>query len=265
MIIRHDVEAERYLAKSNEFPAVVAVDSFQEQELVVYDKIDELLKPSLVPAARLEPKFYTRYDGMGSLVRPDWVLSAAHVATELSLDKKITVGKTDYSIQQIVLHPNFRNYGLSKEIAEHDIALIQLDQSVKDVPILPLYIEADELEKVVTFVGRGDFGTGLIGPDKVDGKMRKATNQVEEVDKQWLIFKFDAPPGGTALEGISGPGDSGGPALLEVDGGWAIAGVSSGQKSDGFGEGYYGVREYYTRVSKYVDWIESVTARQTKK
>ncbi len=260
MIVRHDIEAERYLAEQDEFPAVVAVDSAQEQELVVYDKIDELLKPSLIPAARIEPKFYTRYDGMGSLIKPNWILSAAHVAAELSPGKKITFGETEYSIQQIVLHPNFCNYGLNDDMAQHDIALIQLDQPVEDVPRLPLYLKSDELEKIVTFVGRGDFGTGLIGPDQVDGKLRKATNRVEEADEQWLIFKFDAPPGGTDLEGISGPGDSGGPALLEVDRKWAIAGVSSGQKSDGFGEGHYGVREYYTRVSKYVDWIESVTA-----
>ena len=263
MIIRHDVEANRYLAQSSEFPAVVAVDSFQEQELVVYDKIDELLKPSLIPAARLEPKFYTRYDGMGSLIQPDWVLSAAHVATELSLDKKITFKETDYSIQQIVLHPDFCNYGLSDDMAQHDIALIQLNQPAEGIPLLPLYRETNELEKIATFVGRGDFGTGLIGPDRVDGKLRKATNQVDEVDEQWLIFKFDAPPGGTELEGISGPGDSGGPALLDTGEGWAIAGISSGQKSEGFGEGHYGVREYYTRVSKYVDWIESVTALET--
>ncbi len=259
MIIRHDIEAALYLVKPETYPAVVAVNSDQEQELVIYDKIDELLKPSLIPAAKIEPQSYTRYDGMGSLIRSNWILSAAHVAIELSLGKQITLGSTDYSIQQIVLHPNFRNYGLNDDMAQHDIALIQLEKSVEDIPSLSLYRETDELEKIATFVGRGDFGTGLIGPDQVDGKMRKATNQIETVDEQWLIFKFDAPPDGTELEGISGPGDSGGPALLETDEGWAIAGISSGQKSDGLGEGHYGVREYYTRVSQYINWIESVT------
>lgn len=262
MIIRHDVEPKQYIVQPNKFPAVVAVDSFQEQELVVYDKIDELLKPSLIPLVQPAPKFYTRCDGMGSLIRPDWILSAAHVATELSLEKEITFENTAHDIQQIVLYPSFRNYGLNDDMAEHDIALIQLKQPVKNVMPLPLYKEVDELEKVVTFVGRGDFGTGLTGPDSVDGKMRQATNRVEKVDDQWLIFEFDAPPGGTELEGISGPGDSGGPALLETGEGWAIAGISSGNVSNlpsgNLGEGRYGTMEYYTRVSCYLDWIESV-------
>ena len=36
--------------------------------------------------------------------------------------------------------------------------------------------------------------------------MRIATNRIEKVDAQWLMFAFDAPPECTALEGISGPG-----------------------------------------------------------
>lgn len=268
MIIRHDIDPALYLVDPTQFPAVVPVDSFQEKVLVIYDPIDQLLKPSLIPSVPSEPEFYTRYDGMGTLIRPDWILSAAHVAAELTVEREIEFTNATHRIQQIVLHPQFKNFKntdnpLSLEkFADHDIGLIQLTQPVTDISPLPLYRHKNELKKIVTLMGRGDYGNGLMGPIQVDGNMRKATNCIEVVNQQWLMFKFDAPPAGTDLEGISGPGDSGGPALLMTAEGWAVAGVSSGQDSSpagvSIGEGYYGVWEYYTRVSGYVDWIESV-------
>lgn len=264
MIIRHDVDPGLYLAAPEQFPAVVAVDSSQEEVLVTYDQIDELLKPSLAISVQSKPDFYTRFDGMGTLIRPSWILSAAHVATEVPLDKKIKIAGRSHSIKQIVLHPQFQNYSEQNysemaELAEYDIALIQLKQPVEAIAPLPLYQDTDERGKIATLVGRGDFGTGLIGPDQVDGKMRIATNRIEQVDEQWLRLSFDAPPDCTELEGIAGPGDNGGPALIKTGGGWAIAGVSSRQKSFDLGEGYYGVQTYYTRVSSQTGWIESVT------
>ena len=263
MIIRHDVNPDLYLAGPQHFSAVVAVDSCQEAVQIAYDNIDALIKPSLMAAAQMPPEYRTRCDGMGILFRPSWILSAAHVAVELSLEKEIEFAGTAYALKQIVLHPEFQNYSLEQDMAANDIALIELSQPVKDISPLPLYSQTDELGKTVTFVGRGDFGHGLIGPDQVDGKMRTATNRIEKVDGQWLMFKFDAPPKGTELEGISGPGDRGGPALVKTGEEWAIAGISSGQVSrlpsgKNLGEGRYGVWEYYARVSSYLPWIESV-------
>jgi len=264
MIIRHDIASSLYLADLAKFPAVFAVDSFQEEIQIAYDQIDELLKPSLFPSVQLEPKFRTRYDGMGMLIAPSWILSAAHVATELSVENDIEIDGVPQAVESIFLHPQFRNYDETKRMAENDIALIRLKQPVETVEPLPLYTQKDELGKTVTFVGRGDFGNGLTGPDSVDGQLRIATNRIEKTDDQWLIFKFDAPPNCTAIEGISGPGDSGGPALIATDSGWAIAGISSG--NDDHGESLnmccYGTWEYYTRVSFQLDWIKSVVTTE---
>ena len=264
MIIRHDVDPELYLVDPAQFPAVVAVDSFQEEIPIAYDNIDRMLKPSLIPEIQMAPEICDRTDGMGTLIHPSWILTAAHVAIEMSLENKIEFADGMHSIEQVVIHPDFRNWSEAVVLAKNDIALIKLVRPVEAITPMLLYQQQNELTEIVTFLGSGDFGNGSIGPDSVDTRLRKATNRVEAADQEWLVFKFDAPPNGTDLEGISGPGDSGGPALMRVSGEWAIAGISSGQDSGTLGEGRYGVLEYYTRVSHHIDWIESVI-NNTKK
>ena len=256
MIVRHDIDPQLYLVDPAQFPAVVAVVSCQEEVPVAYDNIDRMLKPSLVSESQMMPEICDRTDGMGSLIAPRWILTAAHVAAEIAIANEIELASEIYTVEQVVIHPDFRNGSTTNEYATNDIALLKLDRSVKDVEPLLLYRQLDELGKTVTFVGSGDFGNGLIGPDSVDAKLRMATNCVELADRDWLTFRFDAPPDTTALEGISGPGDRGGPALLRMGERWAIAGISAGQDSRQLGEGYYGALEYYTRVSQHLNWIE---------
>jgi hypothetical protein len=90
-----------------------------------------------------------------------------------------------------------------------------------------------------------------------DGRLRQVTNRVDDVEASWLRLRFDAPPDGTALEGVGGEGDSGGPALLRVGAELRVAGVSSRQDHDG-PLGTYGCIEHYARVSPHVTWIRSV-------
>jgi hypothetical protein len=260
MIIRHDVDPYLYVIDPEEFPAIVAIDSVSEEVLVAYDNIDRLLKPSLIADCEAKLARRDRCDAMGSLIHPDWIVTAAHVATKLALTKKIKFNNSFYDIQQVVLHPLFCNDDLDINVTriQNDIALIQLTQSVLDVLPLKLYRHTDELNQIVTLIGKGDYGNGLIGPDRVDEKTRLATNHIEKVDDQWLMFKFDAPPETTDLEGMSGPGDSGGPALVKTETGWAIAGISASQDAGRLGAGCYGTWDYYTRLSSYLNWIESV-------
>ncbi len=77
-----------------------------------------------------------------------------------------------------------------------------------------------------------------------------------------LVFRFDAPgdENVTPLEGISGPGDSGGPAFLETADGLRLAGLSVA--SSGRPKGRYGVWEFYTRVSPQVQWVWDTTSTE---
>jgi hypothetical protein len=119
---------------------------------------------------------------------------------------------------------------------------------------------------VLTFVGQGDSGNGVQGVTIVDSKMRAATNQVIQAEGQWLRFRFDQGASALPLEGISGPGDSGGPALLKKDGRWYLVGVSAWQNAEAtqWQEGRYGVIENYSRVSHHIGWIRQVMAGSTE-
>jgi hypothetical protein len=204
--------------------------------------------------------FFSRTDMAGTLIRPGWILAAAHVATDLSTGDSISTGRKKYPVLKICIHPEWKNDHA------YDIALIRIDMRGDSLPPVPLYTGRDELNRVVTIVGNGEHGTGLTGPDGNDGRLRAATNRIVEVSDFWLKWDFDYPAsdqaGVTDLEGISGPGDSSGPAFIFIDGHGYLAGISSAQSTRATNgrEGLYGVREYYVRVSGHINWINATIA-----
>ena len=225
-------------------------DSLYLQLGAQYASIAHLYLPVLSGAA----------DGEGTLIAPRWVLTAAHVANEIAAGHRVTVGGRPYPVDSIVLHPAWTN-------GPHDIALLRLARAVQGITPARLYRDSAELDRMVVLVGYGDIGDGLTGPQSNDGQVRGATNLVDEATDRWLELLFDPPgsPRTTSLEGVSGPGDSGGPAFLHGAEEEVLVGISSGQSTRATGgqPGRYGVTEYYTRVSRYVEWVESLTGPLT--
>ena len=232
IVMRHDVDEAKYLALAEKYGA---------------------------PAQRLNA-------GVGTFIQPDWIITAAHVCNPDYVGTEITIDGTVYPIKQVVVHPDFDD---SRSIA-NDIALIQLEKSVPGATLAKLYRKDDEVGKEIIFVGTGYAGTGdkgmTDGNINKDRQKRAAQNKIDGVRQDGFIrFTFDDPASGNALplEGISGPGDSGGPALW-YDGDQAyILGVSSHQDGRGRGkpEGVYDVYEYYTRVSAFADWVDGVVGK----
>jgi secreted trypsin-like serine protease len=205
---------------------------------------------------------YNSTDVAGTLISDQWVLSAAHVGETIKPGQKLILGKDSLEVEKIIIHPGWLEHNRPE-----DIALIRLKNKVPYFYPVELYSDTNEINKEVIIIGNGDFGTGLTGPKGNDGKFRAATNLVDEATDFYLKWNFDDPREksvrATALEGISGPGDSSGPAFIKLNGKIFIAGISSGQstKATNGKEGVYGVTEYYTRVSSYVKWIESIVTK----
>lgn len=221
IVRRHDVADEEYTVPASDYPAVVDL---------YFD----------------EPG-----DCLATLIAPQWLVTAAHCIDDLTTGDVIQVGEGVYGVAAIDVHS-----GWDEDI--HDISLIQLDAEVPDVEPIPWYTGDNEVGQVVWFIGRGDTSTGDVGGGSPDGNTRAATNTVVGADPYWIRFVFNSPddPEVTPLEGISGDGDSGGPALVETPEGLRVMGLSSYQDEGGRPLGTYGVEEFYTRLSRYADWIE---------
>jgi len=237
---------------------LLLIMSFSLMSIIVrHDVLDE----RFIELGKKYPQIGHLADGESTLIKENWVITAAHAAIPLKEEMEnketpqVIIDNKHYDVEKVILHPNFQ---ISEMSIENDIALIKIKGHIAHIPFAKLYNKQDEKGKKITIVGRGDFGTGLTGPQNWDKITRAATNRIDEVDSQWIIFKFDNPESEntTVLEGVSGPGDSGGPAFIDIDNIRYIVGVSSTQDSNGGKGGIYGVTEYYARISFYKKWIE---------
>ena len=226
IIIRHDLADSDYIVPDSDYPALV-----------------DLFRPN---------------DCIGTLVHESYLLTVAHCAADLKEGDSLQVNGVSHSVAEIIPHPRWRSRN-----DNFDIALVRFEEPVRGVAPLPFYRGTDELGCVITLVGRGVHATGLQGERRADsdGNLRQATNIVSAVNNHFIEIFFERAGEArvTDLEGVGASGDSGCPAFINVDGVLYIAGLNSyGEGGNGVRVGQYGSRDYQTRVSRYLDWLDSV-------
>jgi len=210
------------------------------------------------------------YIGSGTLIAPNWVLTAGHMVSDAT-GLKFTVGGTTYSASSWVYNPLW-NGNLS---LGYDIGLVQLSTAVKGITPATRYAGTSEIGKVGTMVGYGMTGTGKTGSTTFDGKKRAAQNTIDGLYNSTgriLTVDFDNPKNKRdnvygsatplALEGLIAPGDSGGALFIDSKSGPLLAGVTSfGAAWDGKVNSDYGDIGGFMRVSSLNAWIDSIIGK----
>ncbi|MCX5685109.1 MAG: trypsin-like serine protease [Planctomycetota bacterium] len=173
------------------------------------------------------------YIGSGTLIAPNWVLTAGHMVSGAT-GLKFTVGGATYTGSSWVSDPLWNgNLTLG-----YDIGLVHLSAPVTNVKPATRYTGTSEIGKTATIVGYGMTGTGKTGATTFDGQKRAAQNAIDSFynsSGRILMIDFDNPGNkrdnvyGSAtpltLEGLIAPGDSGGALFIDSASGPLLAGV----------------------------------------
>ncbi|XP_055586914.1 serine protease persephone-like isoform X2 [Uranotaenia lowii] len=217
----------------------------------------------------------------GSLIADNFVLTAAHCIPINGRPVVVLLGTKTLDpehfgvivgIKQFFPYPDYR-----AARSYHDIALIELERSLvnePDVNPICLYSGTEDLPKTTVLTAEG---FGIVDSDKqlrseILMKVNLTTVALDKcnqtfADNNLLKNNRRLPQGiistqycatgreneDTKLIGDTCQGDSGGPLQIIEDGKYKLVGVTS------FGNGCGSATpSVYTRVSRYIDWIESV-------
>ena len=204
-----------------------------------------------VERAPKDPKAVHVFYGSAVMIRPHWVLTAAHVLLDVGQPTILgdELDPVEYPLSHTISHPLFDD----GKNGYYDIALCYSEKDLGLDFYPALYTDHDELGKDATVAGFGFQGTFNTGMVEQDGKRRAGSNKISSLERSVLVCDPSMYQK-TVLEFLITPGDSGGGLFI----GNKLAGIHSFlMAKDGKPNGTYTDESAHTRVSLYVDWVES--------
>ncbi|KAH8303470.1 hypothetical protein KR059_011702, partial [Drosophila kikkawai] len=200
----------------------------------------------------------------GALISSTYILTAAHCAdlggeppsqVRLGGDNLTLTEGEDMMIRRVLVHPEY-----NATTAYNDIALLELEAPAKpELRPTCIYTESEVVNSLVTAIGYGQTSfAGLSSAQLLKVPLRRVSNEECQVHYQTDQLAQGVQASQMCAGDLIGEkdtcqGDSGGPLLMQDEHLLYVVGITS------LGQGCAsGPPSVYTRVSSFVDWIESI-------
>lgn len=193
----------------------------------------------------------------GSLIRTNWVLTAAHCLVDTS-STDVGLGGTNRNSMpfQVTSNERFPHEQYNRQGLRNDVGLIKLPRDAvgQNIVVVPMAVSGSLEDLMVRASGFGVTENGMISNDLLKVNLRTITNQeCLQTYSPNLVTENTLCATWVTREGESTcQGDSGGPLSTVIDGQDVLIGVSSFVSSTGCESGD---PSGYSRTSAFQDWI----------